>query len=104
MASALSITSQPPALQAWVFARLSRGPERSVLEYVSTGPQRKRSQNPKSAGLLAARAFAGRGRKQLGLSPAARRERRLDRATDTLDRRVFDQRHGAAAETTAGHA
>ena len=35
-----------------VLARLSRAPERSVGVYVSTGAQRKRSQNPKSAGVL----------------------------------------------------
>src|SRR5260221_4633593 len=45
--------SQSPAWQAWLLARLSRAPERSVLEYVSTGAQRKRSQKPRSPGVLA---------------------------------------------------
>src|SRR5882724_5523289 len=41
---------QLPARQAWVLARLSRGPKRSIRGYVSIGPERKRSQNPGSAG------------------------------------------------------
>jgi predicted RND superfamily exporter protein len=43
-------TAHPPG-KFGVLARLSRGPERSVLTYVSTEPQRKRSQDPKSAGV-----------------------------------------------------
>jgi len=35
-------------------ARLSRAPERSGGAYVSTGAQRKRSQNPKSPGVVEA--------------------------------------------------
>ena len=49
---------QLPARQAWLLARLSRGPERSVRRYVSTGPQRKRSQKPGSAGVLTAQDVA----------------------------------------------
>src|SRR5438034_10830994 len=45
------LEEHPPA-KFGVLARLSRGPKRSVLEYVSIGPQRKRSQNPKSAGVV----------------------------------------------------
>jgi len=41
-----------PTRQAWLLARLSRAPERSVLLYVSTGAERKRSQKPRSAGVL----------------------------------------------------
>ena len=48
----IGLIFQLPARQAWVLARLSRGPERIVLEYVSTGPERKRSQNPGSAGVV----------------------------------------------------
>src|SRR5690606_20157112 len=40
------------ARQARVLARLSRAPERNVRGYLSTGAQRKRSQNPRSAGVL----------------------------------------------------
>ena len=48
----IGLICQLPAREAWVLARLSRGPERSVRGYVSTGPQRKRSQNPGSAGVV----------------------------------------------------
>ncbi len=48
----IGLVSQLPARQAWFLARISRGPERSVLAYVSTGPERKRSQKPGSAGVL----------------------------------------------------
>jgi hypothetical protein len=43
--------SQPGRL-AWALAKPSRGPERSVLEYVSTGPETRRSQRPKTAAVL----------------------------------------------------
>jgi hypothetical protein len=46
-----TLKEHPPA-KFGLLARLSRGPKRSVLEYVSIGPQRKRSQNPKSAGVV----------------------------------------------------
>jgi hypothetical protein len=48
-----------PARQVWVLARLSRAPERSVQKYVSTGAQRKRSQDPKSAGVLTSLRYRG---------------------------------------------
>jgi hypothetical protein len=48
----IGLVFQLPARSAWLLARLSRGPERSVLEYVSTGPERKRSQKPGSAGVV----------------------------------------------------
>ena len=38
-----------PGCQVWPLAKPSRGPERSVLEYVSTGPEARRSQRAKSA-------------------------------------------------------
>ncbi len=37
-----------PGSQVWALAQPSRGPERSVLEYVSTGPQARHSQGSKS--------------------------------------------------------
>ena len=46
---------QQLARQARFLAKFSRGLERSVLEYVSTGPQRKRSQGPGSAGVVTGR-------------------------------------------------
>ena len=47
-----TLKEHPPA-KFGLLARLSRGPKRSVGCYVSIGPQRKRSPNPKSAGVLA---------------------------------------------------
>jgi hypothetical protein len=53
----VGVARQLPARQAWLLARLSRGPSDrgrlpgTVLEYVSTGPQRKRRQKPGSAGV-----------------------------------------------------
>ncbi len=52
MPAKFALIYQPPARQAWLLARLSRGLERSVGGYVSTGPQRKRSQKPGSAGVV----------------------------------------------------
>src|SRR5688572_2421592 len=52
--NAQNLKQRPPGKFA-VLARLSRAPERSVRWYVSTGAQRKRSQNPKSPGVVEAR-------------------------------------------------
>ena len=48
----IGLISQLPARQAWLLARLWRGPKRSVRGYVSIGPEPKRSQKPGSAGVL----------------------------------------------------
>jgi hypothetical protein len=48
-----NLKARPPG-KFGVLARLWRAPERSVLLYVSTGAQPKRSQNPKSPGVFSA--------------------------------------------------
>jgi hypothetical protein len=55
-----TLKERPPAKFGFS-ARLSRGPKRSVLEYESIGPERKRSQNPKSAGVVTRPRRRGRG-------------------------------------------
>jgi hypothetical protein len=48
----IGLIFQLPARSAWVLARLSRGPELRSRWYVSTGPERKGSQNPGSVGVV----------------------------------------------------
>jgi len=58
-----------PSAKFGVLARLSRAPKRSVLCYVSIGAQRKRSQNPKSADVAAAKDTGDGLRAEMPLSP-----------------------------------